>query len=111
MKPLSVYCNVGLLTEALLLLTGSGPLYGQTANTNVQVTITAPPDGASFQAPTNVQITAVVSNAPPSLTAVSFDAAPWSPLPIVLYLGEATNGVPVGPPGSSNLQFTFTWSN
>ena len=86
----------------------------QTANSNTLVTITSPTNGAGFAAPTNVQIDAVAVDLSNRVASVVFVASPGGPgvvPPFAIYLGAASNGVPIGPDGSHQELFTFTWSN
>jgi hypothetical protein len=77
------------------------------------VTITEPTNGSSFTAPTNIVIDAVTFDTNNDVGSVAFFATPHghSLLPIVLFLGTSSNGVPTGPAGSDQELFTITWSN
>ncbi len=78
------------------------------------VTITAPTNDSSFTAPTNIQIDVLTVDTYTNdgVGEVTFTATPSSGvLPIVLFLGSVSNGVPTGPPGSGQELFTFVWSN
>jgi hypothetical protein len=115
MKLFSIVARLsGIATGAIMALSWSFPVQAQTFDSNFVVSVTLPTNGSVFPAPTNIQISALVSNAPGNFTEVVFDAAPGGPGPLprfALYLGTATNGVPVGPPNSQSELFTFTWTN
>ena len=102
---------------ALMLSTGTYSAYTQNTTSNFQVTITAPTNGSSFTAPNNIQIDAVTYDTNDNAY-VGILAAPYRPSPIPLpeppfaiLVGVVSNGVPLGPPGSHQEQFTVTWSN
>jgi len=87
---------------ALMLLTGTYSAYTQPFIGNIQITITAPTNGSSFTAPTNVQIDAVTFDTNDDVAYVVFLAAPGGNGPVPLYvinLGTVSNGVPVGGSG------------
>jgi hypothetical protein len=99
---------------ALLLLTGAYSAYTQPSTANFQVTITAPTNGSSFTAPTNVQIDAVTFDTNDDVAYVVFVAMPGGSGPLPMYainLGTVSNSVPVGGSGSHQELFAFTWTN
>ncbi|MGA2541252.1 MAG: Ig-like domain-containing protein [Verrucomicrobiota bacterium] len=103
--------RLSLWAGALLLLTGGYSACSQTSDSNFQVAITLPTNGASFAAPVNIQIDALTFDTADDVASVSFTATPYGPGPIpmfVLYLGTVSNGVAAGP--HSKL-FSVTWSN
>jgi hypothetical protein len=104
----------GLLTGVLLFLAGAYSAFTQTDNSNPQITITAPVNGSTFTAPTNVQIVALTIDPVGDVAAVEFLASPGGggvkPL-YVLNLGTVSNSLPTVPPGSHQKLFAFTWTN
>ncbi len=95
----------------------SDPIFITVTTTNnpttLSVGITEPANHSSYITPANIVIDAVTVDTNDDVAEVSFFASPHgiSVLPIVLYLGTVSNGVPTGPSGSHEELFTLIWSN
>jgi hypothetical protein len=84
---------------------------GNVSNVTPTVTITQPPNGATFSAPTNIEFDVSIYDPSGEVDAVSFVALPapgLSPIIYVIYLGSVTNWTSLDP---STRNFTFVWSN
>jgi len=112
MKNLSFARRMGFWAGAGLLLAGAYAACAQPSISNFSVTITQPTNGSTFTAPANVQIDALTFDTADDVAEVAFTAASArGMMPPIFLLGSVSNGVPVGPSGSHQKLYSFTWTN